>query len=148
MSERNQNRIGDSQMKHQKTASRAKPVTRTASPPPRKTRLDRCACGGLWVGGQCSRCGAKCKCARCRRGDDEIAKQEAAEKVRAAQDANRRTVSMAAVTYRVFHKMWLKGSQRFPKSRVEAAREALFAAIDAAHLPGELLPIDSDEGDP
>jgi hypothetical protein len=28
---------------------------------------DRCACGGLWVGGVCSRCEAKCGCFACTR---------------------------------------------------------------------------------
>lgn len=32
---------------------------------------DRCACGGLWIGGACSRCGALCNCTICRHGRAE-----------------------------------------------------------------------------
>lgn len=34
---------------------------------------DRCSCGGLWIGGQCGRCGAMCTCSICQRERAEIA---------------------------------------------------------------------------
>src|SRR5437867_955321 len=40
--------------------------------------LDRCVCGGFWVGGQCSQCGAECKCTRCRRKRAESTKPKQA----------------------------------------------------------------------
>lgn len=55
-------------MKQPETANRTEPDTGEASPPPRKQHADRHSCGGLWVGGVCSRCGDRCDCTACKRG--------------------------------------------------------------------------------
>lgn len=68
-------------MKHQKTAVRKRPVTRTPEPSTKKRHPDQCKCGGLWIGGQCGRCGAECKCAACVRGRKEIAAHEQRKKL-------------------------------------------------------------------
>ncbi len=144
-------------MKHQETTTPAESVTEEVSAPPRcawsyetydplegeaPTPPVECTTGKPALYFNCNEWGPVCEDHTCRCRPQLIAEREAARRKahddaerKKRQDQNRRDVCMAAFTYRWFHKMWVRGDKRFPKQRVDAARDALFAAIDNSELP-------------